>query len=71
MRNIVNISLPKTLNKVVEKEVKAGGYASKSEFFRFLLRLWMEKGLAKKLEEDRKNFRAGKGKALKTMKNLR
>ncbi|MBM3256606.1 MAG: ribbon-helix-helix protein, CopG family [Candidatus Moranbacteria bacterium] len=71
MRNIVNISLPKTLNRTVEREVKKGGYASKSEFFRYLLRLWNEKQLAKVLNEDRKEFEAGKGKVLKSLKNLR
>jgi len=71
MRNIVNISLPKTLNKVVEKEVKEGGYASKSEFFRFLLRLWKEKELARELSEDKKEFEAGKGKMLKSLRDLR
>jgi len=65
MRNIVNISLPRTLNKVVEKEVKEGGYASKSEFFRYLLRLWKEKELAHELNEDRKEFEAGSGKERK------
>jgi len=42
MRNIVNISLPKELNKEVEKAVRSGRYASKSEFFRYLIRLWKE-----------------------------
>jgi Arc/MetJ-type ribon-helix-helix transcriptional regulator len=71
MRNIINISLPNTLTKVVEKEVKVGGYASKSEFFRYLLRLWKEKELARELNEDRKDFESGRGKILKSLKNLR
>lgn len=71
MRNIVNISLPKSLNKIVEKEVEVGGYASKSEFFRFLVRLWKEKQLAKELNDDRKEFESGKGKTLKSLKSLR
>jgi len=71
MRNIVNISLPESLNKVVEKEIKTGGYSSKSEFFRFLLRLWREKELGKELKKDRERFNAGEGKNLKSLKNLR
>jgi putative addiction module CopG family antidote len=71
MRNIINISLPKTLTRVVEKEVKAGGYASKSEFFRYLLRLWKEKELARELNGDRKEFESGRGKVLKSLKDLR
>lgn len=34
MRAIVNISLPKSLEKEVEKQVKEGKFASRSEFFR-------------------------------------
>lgn len=71
MRNIVNISLPKSMNRTVEKEVKKGGYASKSEFFRYLLRLWKEKELARELNEDRKEFETGKGKVLRSLKSLR
>jgi len=71
MRNIVNISLPRTLNKMVEEEVKKGEYASKSEFFRHLLRLWKEKELARELNNDRKEFEAGKGKSPKSLRDLR
>ena len=34
----INISLPKTMADNVEEAVKSGAYASKSEFFRMLLR---------------------------------
>ena len=34
MRNIVSISLPKQLDEQIEKEVKTGNFASKSEFIR-------------------------------------
>ncbi|HDH31399.1 MAG TPA: ribbon-helix-helix protein, CopG family, partial [Candidatus Wolfebacteria bacterium] len=40
MRNIINISLPDTMAKTVKKEVKKGEFASTSEFFRHLIRLW-------------------------------
>ena len=71
MRAIVNISLPMQLNSVVEKEVATGQYASKSEFFRDLLRSWMETKLARELEESRKELRAGKGKVLTSLSDLR
>ena len=71
MRAIVNISLPTQLNSVVEKEVKTGNYASKSEFFRSLLRLWLENRLASELENSRKELKAGKGTLLKSLSDLR
>jgi len=71
MRTIVNISLPAQLNTVVEKEVKTGQYASKSEFFRSLLRSWIEVRLAKELEESRKELKMRKGKLLTSLSDLR
>lgn len=71
MRSIVNISLPTQLNSVVEKEVRTGHYGSKSEFFRSLLRHWLEGRLAGGLEESRKELRVGKGKLLKSLSDLR
>jgi len=71
MRAIVNISLPVQLDSIVEKEVKTGKYASKSEFFRSLLRMWMEGRLADELEKSREELKAGKGKPLHSLKNLR
>ncbi len=72
MRTIVNISLNKDLQKVVEGEVKRGKFSSKSEFFRNLLRLWIEEGrLLEELEESRKELKAGRGKLLRSLKNLR
>ncbi len=71
MRAIVNISLPTQLNSVVEKEVRTGRYTSKSEFFRSLLRLWLEGRLAGELENSRKELKAGKGTLLKSLSDLR
>ncbi|MBU4370091.1 ribbon-helix-helix protein, CopG family [Patescibacteria group bacterium] len=71
MRNIVNISLPKQLVKVIKKEVKVEGYASVSEFIRYLIREWNANKLAEELKKDRLNFEAGKGKVLKSLKDLR
>lgn len=71
MRTIVNISLPAQLNSVIEAEVATGNYASKSEFLRSLLRNHMEAKLAKELEDSRNELRAGKGKVLKSLSDLR
>ena len=71
MRAIVNISLPTKLNSVVDAELSAGHYASKSEFFRSLLRSWMESKAAKELEESRRELKMGKGKMLKSLSDLR
>lgn len=71
MRSIVNISLPAQLNTVVEKEVATGKYASKSEFFRNLLRQWMEGRLLMEIEESRKELQKGKGKLLKSLADLK
>lgn len=71
MRSVVNISLPAQLNSVVDQELALGHYASKSEFFRSLLRSWMEDRAYKELEESRKELKTGKGKVLKSLSDLR
>lgn len=71
MRNIVTISLPKQLDEEIEKEVKTGRFASKSEFVRCLIRLWQEEKIFRELEEGRKEIEAGLGKKLKSLKDLR
>jgi Arc/MetJ-type ribon-helix-helix transcriptional regulator len=71
MRNIINISLPIPLTTIVEKEVKTGNYASKSEFFRHLLRLWINGKLVNDLYQSRNEFQNGKGKLIKSLRNLR
>lgn len=70
MRNVVNISLPLDLTKVVEKGVKSHHFASKSEFFRHLLREWMAGKLLIELQEGELEHKAGKTKKLTSMKNL-
>lgn len=71
MRNIVNISLPEKMVKAVEDGVKREHFSSKSEFFRMLLRSWMERKLAQELEESHKELCDGRGKLLKSLKDLR
>ena len=71
MRNVVNISLPPKMTEAVEENVRKGNFSSKSEFFRMLFRLWMEGKLAEELEESRKELGTGKGKLLRSLKDLR
>ncbi len=71
MRSILNISLPATLADIVKKEVKKGNFASTSEFFRHLLRLWNDKKLSYELGRSERDFASGDFKALKTLRDLR
>ncbi len=71
MREVINISLPKELNKSVKEMVRKGNYATKSEFFREILRSWIEGKILRDLVESRKELSSGKGKLLKSLKDLR
>ncbi len=71
MREILNLSLPTLLKNEVELAVKKGGYASKSEFIRELLRLWREERLLNELRKSRKQISSGRGRILKSLKDLR
>ncbi|MBI4256872.1 ribbon-helix-helix protein, CopG family [Candidatus Uhrbacteria bacterium] len=70
MRTIVNISLPQALTKEVERGIKDLHFASKSEFFRHLVREWLAGNLALELQESRNEYTAGKAKKLIRMKDL-
>ncbi|MBI5798556.1 MAG: ribbon-helix-helix protein, CopG family [Candidatus Yonathbacteria bacterium] len=71
MRTIINISVPASTKKEVEHEVKTGGYASVSEFFRAVIRERKENMLLRDLAQSRREFKAGKGKKLSSLKDLR
>lgn len=71
MRSIINISVPTVVKKEVEQAVKKGGYASKSEFIRDMLRLWKEEQLLQELRESQREIARGKGKTLRSLKDLR
>jgi Arc/MetJ-type ribon-helix-helix transcriptional regulator len=71
MREVINISLPKELNRAVEETIKKGSYSTKSEFFRDLLRLWFEGKILRELAESKKELTLGRGKLLKSLKELR
>lgn len=71
MRDVVNISLPTQMTTFVDDIVSAGQFASRSEFFRHLIRDWMESRALKELIASREEIKAGKGKLLKSLKDLR
>lgn len=71
MRNIVNISLSSKLAEEVEKAVAKGNYATKSEFFRDLLRLWKEEQVLHELRQSQLEVARGKGKKLRSLRDLR
>jgi len=72
MRSIINISLPASLAAEVKKEVKEGHFASTSEFFRHVLRLWNTDRLAQNLKKAEADWKKGKNwKELKSLKDLR
>lgn len=71
MREVINISLPKELNRAVEEIVRKGKYSTKSEFFRELLRLWLEGRVIRDLAESRRELASGRGKLLRSLKDLR
>jgi Arc/MetJ-type ribon-helix-helix transcriptional regulator len=71
MRKVINISLPSPMVKIVKNAVKMGAYSSISEFFRYLLREWQEGRLLNDLNESREEIAMGRGKILKSLKDLR
>ncbi len=71
MRTIINISLPKELSAVVEREVRRGKFATKSEFFRALVRMWEEEQILAELKKSEAEIAAGKGVKLRSLRDLR
>ncbi|MDP2741813.1 MAG: ribbon-helix-helix domain-containing protein [bacterium] len=72
MRSIVNISLSKELVFDLDKAVKRGKYSSKSEFLRELIRARLEEDdLLRRVKISQKEIAQGKGKILRSLKDLR
>jgi Arc/MetJ-type ribon-helix-helix transcriptional regulator len=71
MRAIVNVSLPVQMNKMINEVIAMGNYSSKSEFFRSLIRNWMEGRFVRELGKSRDELKKGKGKILHSFKDLR
>jgi len=55
---------------IVFDAVKTGSYSSKSEFFRDLLRQYIENRTFSQLTQSQKDIRQGKGKLLHSLKDL-
>ena len=70
MRNIVNISMPAEMKKEVDAYVKEGQYSSVSEFIRDMIRVWKRRKAYADLMEAEKEFEDGKGKILRSLKDL-
>ena len=70
MRATLNISMPVMLKKRVDRLVKEYDYASTSEFFREAIRTFEDDKLIKDIMESEREFAAGKGKLLRSLKDL-
>ena len=62
--------MPAEMKKEVDAYVKEGQYSSVSEFFRDMMRAWKRRKLYADLMESEKEFEEGKGKLLKSLKDL-
>ena len=71
MRTIMNISLPKEVAAEVKRAAKEGGFVSTSEFMRHVLREYRRAKLARELHAERQQFLHGKGKVLRSLRDLR
>lgn len=70
MRAILNISLPQVMAEDVKEYVAEGKYSTVSEFFRDLIRGWQEDQILKDIRQSQKEFTAGKGRLLKSFRDL-
>ena len=71
MRAIINISVPQKLKIEIDEAVELGGYATKSEFLRDVLRFWKENAVVARVRQSEKEITEGKVKLLKSLKDLR
>ena len=71
MRTIVNISLPEATALEIKRSAKNRGFATVSEYMRYLVREEKEREFAKELLHDRALFEQGKGKVLKSLRDLK
>lgn len=71
MREVINISLPEELNQEIEKAMRKGRYSTKSEFLREIIRERIaEEDLLDRIKKSEEEFRAGKGRVLRSLKEL-
>ncbi len=62
--------MPASFKKNVDLAVKEGNYASISEFFRDAVRAWQDEQLYQSVLQSEKEFAQGKGKRLRSLKDL-
>jgi len=70
MRKTLNISMSPLQQKNVKRMIKDYNYASTSEFFRDAVRALADEKLVKDMMESEREFAAGKGKVLRSLKDL-
>ncbi len=70
MRKILNISLPEETVNMIKQEAKQEGFVSVSEFIRHVIRVYNSKKLVKGVRQSEKEFAQGKGKVLRSLKDL-
>lgn len=71
MREVINISVTRDLNRAIDGLVKKGKYSTKSEFLRDIIRDKVaENDMLKRLEISKREIAQGKGKTLKSLADL-
>lgn len=71
MRQAVTISIPEETLKDIQREAKLHSFANTSEFFRHMFRQWKKDHLSNDIKQGKRDLRAGKGKVLRSFKDLR
>jgi len=71
MRKVINISVPEQMYKAVGRAAKKGGFASKSEYIRFIIRKQEEDQAMREIAESKKEARNGNLKELNSLRDLR
>jgi Arc/MetJ-type ribon-helix-helix transcriptional regulator len=70
MRTTSNISMPPKMKSRVDYLVKTNNYSSVSELFRDALRALEDAKLIEGIMESEREFAAGKGKKLRSLRDL-
>jgi len=71
MRQVMSISLPPEVVEEIKNAAREEHCATPSEFIRHLMRLWRTDALCRDIEVSEREFAEGKGKILKSLKDLR
>jgi len=70
MRTTLNISMSPKLFRRVESVVSENNYSSISEFIRDAIRAWEDDQLYQSVLQSEKEFAQGKGKRLRSLRDL-